>query len=198
MCIMVVYLAILEVLPMSPFDVAAERFALRLRLREEERQDHLVVHVECVHVLLLEVDTDAEALELSRILEPVQRVAPEAGDGLRDDEVDLARLAVGNQLVELLALLGRGAGDALVGVQPYHRPFGVRGDLRRVVFDLRLVAGELFFRVRGYAAVRRDAQVLAADAFFLELRVCGDILDRKSQEIGKCSNNCGIKEVNKQ
>ena len=128
---------------MPPFDVAAERLALRLGLREEERQDHLVVHVQRIYVFLFEVDSDAKPLQLPGVFEAVQRVAPEAGDGLRDHKVDLTRLAVGDQLSELLPFFGRRAGLALIRLQPHHRPFGIRGDLRRVVFDLRLVAGEL-------------------------------------------------------
>lgn len=49
--VVVVYLAVLEVLPVAPLDAAAEGLAFRLSLAHHKGEDHLVVHVEGVDIM---------------------------------------------------------------------------------------------------------------------------------------------------
>ena len=105
---------------MTPADVFAEGLAFRLGLGEEERQDHLIVHIEGVRVLFLEEYPDAEPLELPDDLYSLQRVAGKPRSGLRDHQVDFSLLTIIHQLQEFLALLHGGAADPLVSVQAHH------------------------------------------------------------------------------
>ena len=133
---------------MAPADVLAEGLALRLGLGEEERQDHLVVHIEGVRVLLLEEHADAEPSELADGLNALQRIAGKAGGGLRDNKIDLSFLAVFHQLQELLTLFHGGARGAFIRIHTNHRPVRVFRDLGSIVFDLCPVTGQLFIAVR--------------------------------------------------
>ena len=77
--IVVVDLAVLKVFSVAPADIAAHGLALGLRLAHHEGEDHLVVHVEGVDILLFEENPDAHTLELADIIETVQRIPAESG-----------------------------------------------------------------------------------------------------------------------
>lgn len=88
-----------------------------------------------VDVLLLEVNTDAHASEVSDRCEQGDRVAGKAADGLGDDPVDQAVLAVLDQLHEARAVV-LCTGIGFICVDAGEDPIGVALDVFVVVTDL--------------------------------------------------------------
>lgn len=86
-----------------------------------------------VNVLFLEEDGRAVGSELSDSLQALHRVAGEAGDGLDQDAVNESVSTVSQHPLEVISLLHRGAGDALVGVDVHQPPVLMLGDVLRVV-----------------------------------------------------------------
>lgn len=170
----VVDLAILEVFPVPPLHIAAEGFTFRLGLAHHEGEDHLVIHEEGVHILFLEVNSHAMPFQAADIVQAIQSVAAEPGYRFGDDKINFATLAVPDHLEKILSLLGRCAGNALIGVEANHRPIRICIDFFRIVFDLGLVTGELLLLIGRHPAVRRDPQVLFSEIPFRHLRVSRD------------------------
>lgn len=139
--VVVVDLPVLEVLAVAPLHIPAEGFALRLGLAHHKGENHLIVHIERVHIFLFKVHAYTVLFQAAHIVQPVQCVAAEPGHRLGDDQIDLPLLAVPYHLQEVLALPGRGAGDPLIRIQAHHGPVRIGVDLVGIVFDLRLIAG---------------------------------------------------------
>ena len=112
--VIVVNLAVSEVFSVTPLDVAAEGFAFGLCLTHHKGEDHLIVHVERIDILLLEEHAHSMFFQAADITQAIQRVTAEAGDRLCNDQVDLPILAGLDHFTELLAFLGGCTGDSFV------------------------------------------------------------------------------------
>ncbi len=100
-----------------------------------------------VHVLLLEVDGDAQPQQLPHKVQGVLGVPGEPGDGLDQDAVDFSGPAVRHHPVELVPLPGAQAGNALVRVDVGQLPVRVLPDMAGVVVHLGQIGVELVRRV---------------------------------------------------
>lgn len=90
-------------------------------------------HPSCVNVLFLEEDGRAVGPELPDGLQALRRVAGKAGDGFDQNTVNEPAPTVGQHPLEVISLLHRGAGDALVSVDIHQPPVLMLGDVLRVV-----------------------------------------------------------------
>ena len=136
--------------------------------------------VQGVDIFLFEDDRDAHGAQSPDIVEAVDGVSGEAGDGLDQHQVDLSLPALADHPQEGGALGSGGARDALVGEDPRHGPLGVGHDLVGIVGLLGLVAGELLLVVGGYPAVGGDPE-LALDS----LGACQLRLGRDDDNLGR-------------
>jgi len=80
-----------------------------------------------------------------------------AADGLGDDQVDVAGQRRADHSVEAVAVLGAGAGDALVGEDAGEFPVLVILNVLGIMPHLVLVTGQLFVIVSGYTGIGSDA-----------------------------------------
>ena len=62
-------------------------------------------------------------------MQAVGCIASEAGHGFHEHALDLPGFAIPHEALELIALLGTCAGDALVGIDPGKLPIGLGCDL---------------------------------------------------------------------
>ena len=115
--------------------------------------------IDGVDVLLLEDHGDAQVPQLAGVLDHVQGVPGEAGQGFCQDEIDPALAALANHLLELFSALDGGACDAFIRKHRCHGPLGILRDFLGVIGPLGLVAGELLLVVSGDAAVSGDPKV---------------------------------------
>ena len=99
---------------LTPCDIGGDRFTFRLGEGTGEGDSQLTVLLQRIDVFLLEDDCDAKLFERPDIVEAVHRIAGEAGDRFGQDDIDFLLAAVPNHPHEVLTLLGRGSGDALV------------------------------------------------------------------------------------
>lgn len=128
-------IALFELLSDAPFAVLAGGTAFFLCLRSEKRDHQFASFSQRVDVLLLEVNTDAHASEVSDRCEQGDSVAGKAADGLGDDPVDFSVFAVLDQLHEArTVILCTGVG--FIGVDTGEDPIGVALDVFVVVTDL--------------------------------------------------------------
>ena len=125
---------------LAPCDIGGDGFTLRLGEGTGEGDPQLTVFLQRIDVFLLEDDCDAELFQCPDIVEAVHRVAGEAGDRLGQNHIDFLLAAVTNHPHEVLTLLGRGSGDALVCKDTGHRPSGVGHDFIGIVLFLHLIA----------------------------------------------------------
>ena len=88
-------------------------------------------------------------------MQRVHRVAGETADLLGHDQVDLSQFCRVEHFVELHALAGRCAGDALVGIDALQDPIRLTLDVIAEISLLGLKRVCLILLIRGYAAVRR-------------------------------------------
>ena len=88
-------------------------------------------------------------------MQGVHRVAGETADLLGHDQVDLPQLRRVEHFIELHALAGGRAGDALVGIDALQDPIRLTLDVITEISLLGLKRVRLIFLIRGYAAVRR-------------------------------------------
>ena len=101
----------------------------------------------CVEVFFLEYHSHAEILEHAGVFQAIQGVSGKAGGRLGQDNVHLAALAQGDELIKLSALLGAGAGYTLICENADQSPVGIVVDLIRIMGYLVFVACDLFFIV---------------------------------------------------
>ena len=152
-------LALLHGLPLAPSNIGADGLAFGLGEGAHKGQDQFRIHVQGVDVLLFEVDADTQLLQHPDVLQAIDGISGEPGDGFREDQVDLLLTAFADHAVELLAFLRRGTCDALIGINTCHGPFRVGHNFVRVVTALGLIAGLLLLFLRGYPAVGRNLQL---------------------------------------
>ena len=74
-------LALPHGLAYAPFDILADGLALSLSNGPQQGDEQFTVRFQCVDVLLLEDDGDAQFLQSTHIVKAVHRVSGEAGDG---------------------------------------------------------------------------------------------------------------------
>ena len=113
-----------------------------------------------INVLLLEEDGRTVSSELPDGFQAFCRVTGEAGDGLDQNAVDESAFAVGQHPLEILSLLHRGAGDALVSVDVHQPPVLMLGDVLRIVDVLGREGVELILRGGAHPAVSGHPQLL--------------------------------------
>ncbi len=147
------HLSLLVAVLKTKLDVLGQRLGFLLRQRGHYGQEHLALGIKCVDRLLLEVDRNVLRFERSYMLETVQGVSGKTADGLGDNHVDSAGSAVVYHAVELDAVFGIGAGNAVIGIDDCQCPFRISADVFGVVLHLGFVAGGLFLGISGYAAV---------------------------------------------
>ena len=138
---------------LTPCDIRGDRFTFRLGEGTGEGDSQLTVLLQRIDVFLLEDDCDAKLFERPDIVEAVHRIAGEAGDRFGQDDIDFLLAAVPNHPHEVLTLLGRGSGDALVCKDSGHRPCGVGHDFIGIVLFLHLIAVCLILLFGGDSAV---------------------------------------------
>jgi hypothetical protein len=68
-------------------------------------------------------------------------------------------MAFVDHAIKLVTLLSVGAGDAVISKDASQHPVWIFGNVLRVVFDLRIVAGSLLIAVSTDSAVRRDSEL---------------------------------------
>ena len=114
---------------LPPLDALGGAAALLLRDGGENRQPQLGVSVERIEVVAQKQHADAKALELACVINAVERVAREAGDLLRHDQVEHPRTRTGNHALKCQPLFRAGAGEPLVGKDARQFPAGLPGDV---------------------------------------------------------------------
>lgn len=102
----------------APFDVLGDGTAFFLGERSEDGQHQLAIPVHRMYALVLEPDVHADLFQMPDRLQQVDGVAGEAADRLYQHDVHTSGFAVRDEPVELAALLGAGAGDRIIGVNP--------------------------------------------------------------------------------
>ena len=108
-------------------NILRDRLALCLCKGTQDGKDHLRVHGGGVDVLFFKYHRDSHLFQHSDVLNTVQCVAGEAGNGFCQYKVDFALLAVLNHLVKTVTLLGMYAGDTVIRVDA--RDFPLRGGI---------------------------------------------------------------------
>ena len=88
-------------------------------------------------------------------MDGVQRVTGKTGDLLGDDQIKFVLRCILNHAVEVLTVLGRDAGQALVNITGYKCPRGIPADEVFVVLNLITQRVQLFARLGGHAGVVR-------------------------------------------
>ncbi len=101
--------------------------------RREDSQHQLAIHGKGVDVLFLEEDSHSSFLEHPDIMEGVDGVPSESGDGFGDDHVNLVVQAIVDHPHEIRPFVGFGSSGGFVGVDVHHGPFGVLGDVFPVI-----------------------------------------------------------------
>ena len=130
----------------APAHIAGDGLTFRLCESGVQCGHQLRGYPSRVDVLFFEEDGRAVGSELSNGLQALCRVAGEAGDRLDQNSVNEPVPAVGQHPLEILPLLHRGAGDALVGVDVHQPPFLMLGDVLRIMDVLGRKGVELIFR----------------------------------------------------
>ena len=112
-----------------------------LRQRGYKGQAHLAVTIQCVDIFSLEEYAHGmwKRSQMSDFSDAVQDIARETADTLCDDEVDQARLAVFDHLLEFITVAERGAADSFIRVYTDKFPAGVPGDILFVITLLQFV-----------------------------------------------------------
>ena len=146
-------------LPDTPFHILADGLAFSLSEGSHDGCHHLAVFVDGINVLFFEHNCDPKSFEEPYVVQAVNRVSSEAGDGLYQNEVYLLLFAFANHLEELRPLGGLGSGDTFIGIDPSHRPFRIRHDFIGIVCLLCFVAGELLLIICGDTAVGRNTKL---------------------------------------
>ena len=117
-------------------------------------EPQLRVLVQGVDVVVLEEDSHAVAQQLPGVADGVQGVSGEAGDLLRNDQVEFVLGGVLHHAVEVLPLSGGDAGETLVNIARHKGP-------GQVLFDQVLVVGDLVpQRIQLLVAVRGDPGIV--------------------------------------
>ena len=160
-------LAVLHALLLSPAHVFADRTAFLLGEAAHDCQHDLAFGVQGMEVLFLEDDLHPHRLQLAHRLESVHRIPGKAGDGLGENEINLAVHGALNHLIKPVALLCVRPGNALVGKDLDELPGWVGLNIAGVEADLRLIAGLLFVLLGGDAGISRHAELIRRHEYLL-------------------------------
>ena len=120
-----------------------------------DRQPQLPIVGAGIQAVIQKQHADAAPTQLAGDLQSIHRVAGETADLLGHDQVDLPQLRRVEHFIELHALAGGRAGDALVGIDALQDPIRLTLDVITEISLLGLKRVRLIFLIRGYAAVRR-------------------------------------------
>ena len=146
--------ALLHAAHLPPFGALRGLAALILRDGTHDRQPKLAIVGAGIQAVIEKQHADAAPPQLAGDLQCVHRVATKTADLLGHDQVDLAQLRRMEHFVELHALVGRCAGDALVGIDALQLPIRLALDVLAEIPLLRFKGICLVFLIRGYAAIR--------------------------------------------
>ena len=125
-------------------DVLGDTRAFLLGDTGHDRGQDFALAVRCQNVLLLEQNAYPLCLQLSDVLEAVQRVAGETRDAFGNDHLYFARHAVRDHAVEFGTLGCSRPAQSFVGVNACQGPFGV-------TFDVSLIMAALGFVVMPFS-----------------------------------------------
>ena len=126
-------LAALEAPANPPLLILTGGAALFLCVGSQDGYHQLSVCAHGVDVLLLEIDVNPQGFQLPDGFQQGHRIPRKAGDGFRDDHVDVSGTAFSQQALKPVpAVLG--AGERFIGVDPAVKPTSVLLDQRTVSF----------------------------------------------------------------
>ena len=140
---------------LPPFGAFRGLSALVLRNGAHDRQSKFPIVGAGIQAVIEKQHADAASPQVTGDLQGVHRVAGETADLLGHDQVDLSQFRRVEHFVELHALAGRCAGDALVGIDALQDPIRLTLDVITEISLLGLKRVRLILLIRGYAAVRR-------------------------------------------
>ena len=140
---------------LPPFGAFRGLSALVLRDGAHDRQSKLPIVGAGIQAVIEKQHTYTPLPQVTGDLQRVHRVAGETADLLGHDQVDLSQFCRVEHFVELHALAGRCAGDALVGIDALQDPIRLTLDVITEISLLGLKRVRLILLIRGYAAVRR-------------------------------------------
>ena len=147
--------ALLHAAHLSPFGALRGLATLILRDGTHDCQSKLPIVGAGIQAVIEKQHTYAPPTQVTGDLQGVHRVAGETADLLGHDQVDLPQLRRVEHFIELHALAGGRAGDALVGINALQDPIRLTLDVIAEIPLLRFKGICLVFLIRGYAAVRR-------------------------------------------
>ena len=128
-------LTALEAPANPPLLILAGGAALFLCVGSQDGHHQFSVCAHGVDVLLLEIDVNPQGLQLADGFQQGHRVPRKAGDGFRDDHVNVSGAALSQQALKPVpAVLG--AGERFIGVDPAVKPASVLLNQRTVVAHL--------------------------------------------------------------
>ena len=129
-------LTALEAPANPPLLILAGGAALFLCVGSQDGHHQLSVRTHGVDVLFLEINVNPQSFQLPDGFQQGHRVPCKAGDGFRDDHIDVSGAALSQQALKPIpAVLG--AGERFIGVDPAVKPASVLLDQRAVVAHLR-------------------------------------------------------------
>ena len=147
--------ALLHTARLPPFRAFRGPSAFVLCEGTHDRQPQLPIVGAGIQAVIEKQHADAAPTQLAGDLQRVHRVAGETADLLGHDQVDLSQLRRMEHFIELHALAGGCAGDALVGIDALQDPIRLTLDVIAEISLLRFKRVRLIRLIRGYAAVRR-------------------------------------------
>ena len=127
-----------------------------MRHKAQYGNDHIAALIQRVELLGLKVHAHRR-VELSQhenVVQTVKHISGKTADLLRDDKVDLSRLAFLDHFEKVLTVQNGSAGNALIGENTGKLPFRILLDHTGIVLNLKLVTACLSVLIRADTAVR--------------------------------------------
>ena len=138
----------LDRLLVAEFHAGGELAKFILRHARHDGQAKFGILIQCDDVIILKIHAHAAAVQVSGVLQGVERVSCEARDFLCYDEVEHPCLRIGDHFVEVSQLLCGDAGESLIYVAGDESSQSVAFDKVFVVGNLIVKGVELLVALR--------------------------------------------------
>ena len=165
---------------MTEFYTRGQLAQLVLRDTGHDGQPKLAVLVQRVDIVILEEYADTVAKKLARVLDRIKRVSGKAGDFFRNNKVKTVFLSIIYHAVEVLALLRRNAGQALVNVPRHKCPRLILTNQVFIVGNLVAKGIQLLVTLGRHARIVGHAQRQIVNLFCFELLLDGMDVHKKT------------------
>ncbi len=147
--------AVCKTLPLTPLYIFRDRPGLFLCQAGHQHDEEFTLAVQGVDILFFKINTDSCDFQFPDRIKGIYRITGKPGEGLCDNEVDLAVQGICNHSVKCFSAIQGGAGDTFVRIDACELPIRTFQNQFLKIVLLSLDATHLLIGIGGHPGIGR-------------------------------------------